>query len=254
MTSQVFGIHAVFSLFDNHSETIGEIFLQDNYQKNKKLNAIANKAKEFGVVVGVASKKKLDEMCGGANHQGVVCLVNKPRRQFSEKELEFILDGLTEPPFVLILDQITDPHNLGACLRTAAAAGVHVIIAPKDGSAALTPTAIKISCGAADTVPYIQVTNLSRTMKMLQQRGIWITGTSLVTDKLIYDLDFSGAVAIVIGSEGKGMRRLVEENCDFLAKIPLSDAMESLNASVAAGICLFEVVRQRSCAIDKVAN
>jgi len=246
MAAQVFGIHAVFSLLDNDFSSVDEVLLQDNYKKNKKLNTIYNRAKEHHIRVSVVPKKQLDEMSRDSNHQGVVCLTSKPQKRYSENDLEHILDKADSQPFVLILDQITDPHNLGACLRTAAAAGVHVVIAPKDGSASLTPVAIKISCGAADTLPYIQVTNLSRTMKSLQERGIWITGTSLDTETNIYDADFKGAIAIVIGSEGKGMRRLVKESCDFLVKIPIPGEMESLNASVATGVCLFEAVRQRS--------
>jgi len=246
MSSAIFGMHAVFSLLENNRDNIEEVLLQDNYKKNKNLTSIFNIAKEYQIRITVAPRKQLDDLCSKANHQGVVCLTSEPQKQYSENDLESILDNIEGQPFLLILDQITDPHNLGACLRTAAAAGVQAVIAPKDGSASLTPVVAKISCGAADTLPYIQVTNLSRTMKMLQARGIWITGTSLDTDTSIYDADFKGAIAIVIGSEGSGMRRLVKENCDFLVKIPIPGEMESLNASVATGVCLFEAVRQRS--------
>ncbi len=246
MSSAIFGMHAVFSLLENNRDNIEEVLLQDNYKKNKNLTSIFNIAKEHRIRVTIVPRKKLDDLCSKANHQGVVCLTSKPQNQYSENDLESILENIDGQPFLLILDQITDPHNLGACLRTAAAAGVQAVIAPKDGSASLTSVAAKVSCGAADTLPYIQVTNLSRTMKMLQERGIWITGTSLDTETSIYDADFKGAIAIVVGSEGSGMRRLVKENCDFLVKIPIPGEMESLNASVATGVCLFEVVRQRS--------
>jgi len=246
MSAAIFGMHAVFSLLEKNLDNIEEILLQDNYKKNRNLTSIFNTAKEHRIKVTAVPRKQLDDLCSKANHQGVVCLTRKPLNQYSENDLKSILENIDGQPLLLILDQITDPHNLGACLRTAAAAGVQAVIAPKDGSASLTPVAAKISCGAADTLPYVQVTNLSRTMKMLQERGIWITGTSLDANTNIYQADFKGAVAIVIGGEGSGMRRLVKENCDFLAKIPIPGEMESLNASVAAGVCLFEAVRQRS--------
>ena len=150
------------------------------------------------------------------------------------------------PALLVVLDQIQDPHNLGACLRTAVAAGVDAVIAPKDGSAPVTAVVQKISCGATEIIPYVQVTNLSRTIEKLQAQGIWVTGTDVNTDKYLYDIDYTGDIALVIGSEGKGLRRLVKQHCDYLVKIPMSEAMESLNASVATGICLFEVVRQRT--------
>ncbi len=162
----------------------------------------------------------------------------------NEDTLDEILERTPEP-LVLILDQITDPHNLGACLRTADAAGAHAVIVPKDGSAGLTDTVRHIACGAAESVPFIMVTNLSRTMAKLKERGIWLTGTSDTAKKSLYESDFSGGCGIVIGAEGPGMRRLTTEACDFLVSIPMQGKVPCLNASVAAGVCLFEVIRQR---------
>ena len=149
-------------------------------------------------------------------------------------------------PFFLILDGVTDPHNLGACLRNADAAGVQAIIVPKDNAAQITPTVRKVAVGAVESVPLVQVTNLSRTMKQLQQQGVWIVGTAGETDTCLYDVKLSGPMALVMGAEGKGMRRLTRENCDQLVKLPMAGSVSSLNVSVATGICLFEMVRQRS--------
>lgn len=168
-------------------------------------------------------------------------------RTLAEPDLDEIL--AREPiPFVLVLDCIQDPHNLGAILRTADGAGVHAVVAPKDKSAGLTETVVRVSTGAADSVPFVQVTNLARTMERLKQAGLWLVGTSDRADKSLYDLDLKGPLGLVIGAEDKGMRRLTEENCDFLAKIPMAGKVECLNASVAAGVCLYEAVRQRQSA------
>jgi 23S rRNA (guanosine2251-2'-O)-methyltransferase len=166
-------------------------------------------------------------------------------RTLSERDLDKILDGLNKPPFLLILDGVLDPHNLGACFRSASGAGVHAIIAPKDRSAPMTETVQKISCGGAEDVPFVQVTNLARTMRELKDRGIWIVGTAHGAEKYIYDLDLKGPLALVMGSEEKGMRRLTRESCDFLGKIPMLGRVENLNVSVATGVCLYEAVRQR---------
>jgi len=171
--------------------------------------------------------------------------LTKKIKALSESDLDNILDNLNEPPFLLILDGVTDPHNLGACFRSASGAGVHAVIAPKDRSAPMTETVQKISCGGAEDVPFIQVTNLARTMRELKERGIWFVGTAHEADKTIYDIDLKGPLAVVMGSEEKGMRRLTREQCDFLVKIPMAGKVENLNVSVAAGICLFEAVRQR---------
>jgi 23S rRNA (guanosine2251-2'-O)-methyltransferase len=164
----------------------------------------------------------------------------------TEDDLYQILENLEQPPFLLILDGVQDPHNLGACLRSADAAGVHAVIAPKDRAVSLTATVREISTGAADNVPFVQVTNLARTMKQLKEMGIWFVGTSDKASKSIYEIDFIGPLAIVMGAEGKGVRKLTEENCDFLSFIPMNGSVECLNVSVATGVCLFEAVRQRT--------
>ncbi len=166
-------------------------------------------------------------------------------KALSEDVLDDILDG-KEAPLVLILDCVQDPHNLGAILRTADGAGVDVVIAPKDKSVGITETVLRVSVGAAEKVPFVQVTNLARAMKQLQSRGIWIFGTSDKGDRDLYETDFSGGVALVMGAEGEGMRRLTEENCDFLIRIPMKGSVPCLNVSVATGVCLYEIVRQRS--------
>jgi len=163
----------------------------------------------------------------------------------SEDSLYKILENLKDDPFLLILDGIQDPHNLGACLRTADGAGVHAVIAPKDRAVSITDTVREIASGAAEAVPFIQVTNLARTMEKLKQLGIWIVGTSDRADKSVYEIDMKGPLAIVVGSEGRGIRRLTADNCDFLTYIPMKGKIECLNVSVAAGVCLFEAVRQR---------
>ena len=245
MSQTVFGIHAAFSQLEKKSNSVTEVLLQDNYAKNRKLSSILESAKKNGLKTSIVKRKVLDDLVSRANHQGVVLMLNEKQILFNENDLDAILENINDPPLLLILDQIQDPHNLGACLRTAAAAGAHAVIAPKDSAASITSAVQKVACGATDSLPYIQVTNLVRTMKHLQESGVWITGTSLGTDNELYDMDFKGAVAIVIGSEGSGLRRLVAENCDYLVKIPMPGEMESLNASVATGVCLFEAVRQR---------
>ncbi len=245
MSHIVFGIHATLSQLEKSAKEIDEVLLQDNYEKNRKLMSIYQQAKDSGINTTIVKRKRLDDLCNNANHQGIVLRLSSTQKQYTETDLDVVLENIEGPPLLLILDQIQDPHNLGACLRTAAAAGVHAVIAPKNAAASITATVQKVACGATEELPYIQVTNLARTMKHLQSAGIWITGTSLNTTTYIYDMDFTGAVAIVIGSEGGGMRRLVSEHCDHLAKIPMPGNMESLNASVATGVCLFEVIRQR---------
>jgi 23S rRNA (guanosine2251-2'-O)-methyltransferase len=186
--------------------------------------------------------KRLDGMSGGARHQGVVAQAEEVDMP---KFIEDVLDGLQEPPLLLVLDGITDPHNLGACLRVADGAGAHAVIAPKDRSVGLTLAAIKVASGAADTVPYISVTNLARTMRDLKDRGIWLIGTDDEAPASIYKAKIEGALGLVLGAEGEGLRRLTRENCDLLVSIPMMGSVESLNVSVASGVCLYEARRRR---------
>jgi len=169
----------------------------------------------------------------------------------SESDLSEILRSLAEPPFLLLLDNVQDPHNLGACLRSADAAGVHAVIVPKDRSVSLTPVVRTVACGAAEKIPFVQVTNLARTMDQLREAGVWLVGTAGEATQNLYEIDLTGPLGIVMGAEGSGLRRLTRERCDFLARIPMLGSVESLNVSVATGVCLFEAVRQRLAASSK---
>ena len=241
-----FGIHAVQALIESAPERFIELWLLKG-REDDRLMPIINLAKKYGIPAQMANRKVLDDKSEGEQHQGVVARV-KPGKTFTEADLEDILaaaEGKQQAPFLLILDGVTDPHNLGACLRNADAAGVQAIIVPKDNAARVTATVRKVAVGAAESVPLVQVTNLSRTMKALQQMGVWIIGTAGETDNCLYDEKLSGPMALVMGAEGKGMRRLTRENCDQLVKLPMAGTVSSLNVSVATGICLFEIVRQR---------
>tara|TARA_R110002167_G_scaffold101150_9_gene263791 strand:- start:1250 stop:1984 length:735 start_codon:yes stop_codon:yes gene_type:complete len=242
MSQYCFGIHAVTSILQRQASRVKRILVQQERQ-DQRIQRLLALAAEQGVEVSVIERKALDRLVEGS-HQGVVAEVEALQAR-NETFLERLLEQLDEAPFLLVLDGVTDPHNLGACLRTADAAGVHAVIAPKDRSAPLNATVLKVACGAADTVPYIVVTNLARTLKQLQQSGVWITGTAGEAEMLVSEVALTGPVALVMGAEGSGMRRLTRENCDQLIKIPMAGSVSSLNVSVAAGVCLFEAVRQR---------
>ncbi|QBG36587.1 23S rRNA (guanosine(2251)-2'-O)-methyltransferase RlmB [Litorilituus sediminis] len=242
----VFGIHAVNALLKAAPERFIEIWLLKG-REDERLMPIINLARKYGLPAQMVNRKVLDDKSKGEQHQGVVARV-KQGKQLSENDLDDIIaqaERNNTSPFLLILDGVTDPHNLGACLRNADAAGVHAIVVPKDNAAKITATVRKVAVGAAETVPLVQVTNLARTMKTLQKMGVWIIGTAGETDTCLYDVKLSGPMALVMGAEGKGMRRLTRENCDQLVKLPMAGSVSSLNVSVATGICLFEIVRQR---------
>ena len=242
----VFGIHAVNALLKSAPERFIEIWLLKG-RDDERLLPIIHLTRKYGIAAQMVQRRVLDEKSADEQHQGVVARV-KPGKVLTENDLDDIISSAEKqdvPPFLLILDGVTDPHNLGACLRNADAAGVHGIIVPKDNAAKITATVRKVAVGAAESVPLIQVTNLSRTMKHLQQKGVWIIGTAGETDTCLYDVELSGPMALVMGAEGKGMRRLTRENCDQLVKLPMAGSVSSLNVSVATGICLFEIVRQR---------
>lgn len=239
----VYGLHAVITLLERSPEQIMELWLL-NTRSDKRMQKVLDLARAQEISVRETDKGLMNQKTEEANHQGVIAW-RKPRQNVTEKHLPEILDNLTGTALILILDGITDPHNLGACLRTADAAGAQLVLAPKDQSAPLNATVAKVACGAAEVVPYIQVTNLARTMKELQERGIWIIGTAGEAEQDIYQQDLTGPVALVMGAEGSGMRRLTREKCDFLANIPMAGEVSSVNVSVATGICLFEAVRQR---------
>jgi len=238
----VYGIHAVTTLLQRSPEKVTELWVVQS-RSDKAMQRIIKLAEDQGIPVLETNKGQLNQKVDG-NHQGVIAL-RQPSVRYTEKHLEDVLDNIDGTPLILVLDGVTDPHNLGACLRTADAAGVQLVIAPKDKSAPLNATAAKVACGAAEAVPYIQVTNLSRTLKDLQQRGIWITGTAGEATESVYQANLTGPTALVMGAEGKGMRRLTREHCDFLINIPMAGEVSSLNVSVATGVCLFEAVRQR---------
>ncbi|HAS8608815.1 TPA: 23S rRNA (guanosine(2251)-2'-O)-methyltransferase RlmB [Vibrio vulnificus] len=238
----IYGIHAVRAVLDKEPERFIEAYVLKGRQDDR-LMPILNELQIAGVSLQQMTRKTLDDKANGANHQGIMARV-KPAKQLNENDLDDIL-AKHDSPLLLILDGVTDPHNLGACLRNADAAGVAAVIVPKDKSAPMTATVSKVACGAAETVPLVRVTNLARTMRHLQEQGIWIVGTAGEATHDIYQAKLTGSLAIVMGAEGDGMRRLTRETCDDLIKIPMAGAVSSLNVSVASGICLFEAVRQR---------
>lgn len=239
----IYGIHSVQTLLQRNPERIQQLLVQRD-KFNSRIKQVMKAASHNKVAVQQVERDQLDALVD-ANHQGVIAQCSA-QRGFDESDLEDLLDGLNEAPLLLVLDGVTDPHNLGACMRTADAAGVHAVIVPKDNSAALTPAAAKVSSGAAETLPLIRVTNLARTLKWLQSRGLWITGTAIdPSAQVLHEADLTGPRVLVMGSEGKGMRRLTKEHCDELLYIPMAGEVSSLNVSVATGVCLFEAVRQR---------
>jgi len=239
----IYGIHAVKAVLEKDPARFIEAFVLKGRQDDR-LMPLLNQLQNFGVSIQQMGRKALDDKARGANHQGIIAKV-KPAKTLNENDLDTILTQ-SEQPLFLILDGVTDPHNLGACLRNADAAGVAAVIVPKDKSAPLSATVSKVACGAAETVPLIRVTNLARTMRMMQEQGVWIVGTAGEATHDIYQAKLKGSLAIVMGAEGDGMRRLTRETCDDLIKIPMAGSVSSLNVSVASGICLFEAVRQRS--------
>jgi 23S rRNA (guanosine2251-2'-O)-methyltransferase len=244
VSETIFGLHAVQAALSRHPDQVSELWV-DGQRQDKRMRQIIQLAQGASVSLHMCRREEIDELAPEAKHQGVVARVQQPKA-FEEADLMALLDGLDVPPFLLILDGVTDPHNLGACLRSADAAGVQAVIAPKDRAAPLTATAMKVASGAAEMVPYVQVVNLARTLRALQDRGIWLVGLDGYADQGLFELDLRGPLAIVMGAEGQGLRRLTKEHCDFLAKIPMAGTVESLNVSVATGICLFEALRQRN--------
>ncbi|AWA99210.1 23S rRNA (guanosine(2251)-2'-O)-methyltransferase RlmB [Vibrio harveyi] len=238
----IYGIHAVKAVLEREPERFIEAFVLKGRQDDR-LMPILNDLQVCGVSIQQMTRKTLDDKARGANHQGIIARV-KPAKQLNENDIDGIL-AQHEAPLLLVLDGVTDPHNLGACLRNADAAGVAAIIVPKDRSAPMNATVSKVACGAAEVVPLIRVTNLARTMRTLQEQGIWFVGTAGEATHDIYQAKLTGPLAIVMGAEGDGMRRLTRETCDDLIKIPMAGSVSSLNVSVASGICLFEAVRQR---------
>lgn len=247
-TEWIIGIHAVTELLRRNPQDVIELLFQQE-RTDQRLDEVRALARELGISSKVVPRTELEKKVGAVGrkpvHQGVAALCQWRHTVKDEAFLTKLLDNLPHPPLLLVLDEITDPHNLGACLRTADAAGVDAVIVPRDNSAPMNLTVRKVASGAAEKVNLVAVTNLSRTLAVLQQRGIWISGAAGEADKTIYEAELTGPLALVMGSEGKGMRRLTREHCDFLVSIPMAGAVSSLNVSVAAGVCLFEAVRQR---------
>lgn len=237
----IFGFHAVTARIRHEAASVEEIYIDAERQDRRMLDLL-HLLKEKNIRVIHADDQRLSSMVGTRRHQGVVA---KAESISLARNLDELLDAVEGPPLLLVLDGITDPHNLGACLRVADGAGAHAVIAPKDRAVGLNATAMKVASGAAETVPYITVTNLARTLRTLKERDVWVVGTSDDADKGLYEADFAVPTAIVMGGEGEGMRRLTRENCDYLISIPMMGSVSSLNVSVASGVCLFEARRQR---------
>lgn len=242
--SWIVGINPVEGALSNDSERVRELLVEKG-QRNARVLALAEQGRQLRIKVQLGSREQLDKLAGAARHQGVAALYEAPA-QMHENDLATLLERDGSETLVLVLDGVTDPHNLGACLRSAAAAKVTAVIVPKDRAVGLTPVVRRASAGGADRVPLVAVTNLARSLRELKDAGVWITGLAGDTETSIHDVDFRGPVALVLGSEGEGIRRLTRDHCDFVAKIPMPGMMESLNVSVAAGVALFEALRQRS--------
>lgn len=239
----IYGIHAVRILLNVSPQSVLNLYIQVN-RKDQRLQSLTEKAEKLDISIVCVSHHKLDALAG-KKHQGIVAECRYFDSFNNEELLTDILKRRKSPALLLILDGVKDPHNLGASLRSADAFGAQMVIAPKDRAVGITPIVRKVACGAAQTIPFIHVTNLYRTLLNLQKEGIWIVGTATEAALSIQEVDLTGDIAIVLGSEGQGMRRLTIERCDFLAKIPLEGIIESLNVSVACGICLYEARRQR---------
>ena len=242
MTKQLlFGFHAVAVRLKTAPGSVSEIHV-DPARRDQRMRQFVERAVATGVRIVESDDAGLQKMSGTSRHQGVVARVESVATSHS---LDDTLDAVEGPPLLLVLDGVTDPHNLGACLRVADGAGVHAVVAPKDHAVGINATVAKIASGAAETVPYFMVTNLARTLNELKERDIRVVGTAEDAQKTLYELDLTGPLALVLGAEGSGMRQLTARTCDELVRLPMRGAVESLNVSVASGVCLYEAVRQR---------
>jgi 23S rRNA (guanosine2251-2'-O)-methyltransferase len=240
----LFGFHAVTVRLKTHPKSISEVHV-DATRRDQRMRQFVERAKEAGLKIVDSDDDRLSKIAGSSRHQGVVARVTALAMLHS---LDDVMEGLEAAevlPLLLVLDGVTDPHNLGACLRVADGAGAHAVLAPKDHAVGLNATVAKVASGAAETVPYLMVTNLARSLNELKERDVWIIGTSDQAEKSIYDIDLKRSVALVLGAEGDGLRQLTAKTCDELVRIPMKGAVESLNVSVAAGVCLYEALRQR---------
>ena len=245
----IFGIHAVESALTHDPKNVIELYIETD-SHNARLKELSERARDAGVKPHARDRAALDRMTGAARHQGAVARYRAPPPR-AESELFELVERTEKDTLLLVLDGVTDPHNLGACLRSAEAAGTTAVVVPKDKAAGITPTVRRASAGAADRIAFFAVTNLARTLKGLKEKGVWLVGLAGDAEQDFYALDLKGSLAIVMGSEGEGMRRLTREACDFLAHIPMRGNMESLNVSVATGVALFEALRQRGGAVKK---
>jgi len=241
---RIYGLHAVGAILARDPDRVQRLWLQAG-RRDGRIADVEERARAAGVAIATGAAAELDRMVDGAAHQGVVAEV-RARDPLREDELPFLLEKVSGLPLVLLLDGVQDPHNLGACLRTADAAGVHAVVVPRDRASGLTPVVRKVAAGAAESVPFVQVTNLARTMKALKEQGLWIIGTEEEAACELYGADLKLPLAVVMGAEGRGMRRLTRDHCDFTVRLPMRGAVESLNVSVATGVVLYEALRQRT--------
>jgi len=243
-SSKLFGLHSVQAALDYSPDKIIRVWI-DEHRIDKRLGKLIDDLALLGIEPEQIDRKKLDRLADGNNHQGIAMEVTMPG-ELSESDLKTMVENLIANALLLVLDNVQDPHNLGACLRTADATGVHGVIITKDKATGITPTVCKVASGAAETVPVYQVTNLSRTLRWLKEEGVWVMGAAGEAEQTVYQADLTVPIALVIGAEGSGLRRLTKENCDLLIKVPMLGKIESLNLSVATGVFLYEAIRQRS--------
>ncbi len=243
-THIVYGLHPVLAALSQPEHNLTGLWL-DGSRRDERIKKLITTAEQAGVALHKVTRHELDALAPGARHQGVVARCKSPP-SYTEADLPPLLAALDEPAFLLVLDGVQDPHNLGACLRSAEAAGVHGVIVPRDRAVALTSTVRKVASGAAEVLPVFQVTNLARTLRSIKEQGVWLIGAAGDAETDLYQANLRGPLAVVMGGEGGGLRRLTRELCDHLVHIPMAGTVESLNVSVATGICLFEAVRQRA--------
>lgn len=242
--TKIFGLHSAQAALAYSPKSVQRAW-SDEQRHDKRLTEILNELLDLGIEPEHVDRKKLDKLAENNNHQGIVIEIEMPTER-SEADLKDAVAALSTPALFLVLDNVQDPHNLGACLRTADATGVHGVIVTKDNATGITPTVCKVASGAAEIVPVYQVTNLSRTLRWLKEHGIWVMGAAGEATETAYEVDFTLSLALVIGAEGKGLRRLTKEQCDHLIKLPMLGKVSSLNLSVATGVLLYEILRQRS--------
>lgn len=239
----VYGMHAVSALLANPHRMTKKLYISHD-REDKRLQDIIDKAMQAHIDIEKLSMQKMNQRFADFTHQGIVAWASS-LPEYNESHLLALLESSKQPALILILDGITDPHNLGACLRTADATGVDFVVIPKDKSASITPVVSKVACGAAESVPLVRVTNLVRSIKLLKEHGVWVYGAAGEATSTLYQTDCTGAVAVVLGAEGEGLRRLTRENCDSLFSLPMLGSVDSLNVSVATGVSLYEILRQR---------